>query len=101
MFFCQVFISLEAIDPPNTRAPDAGSVSIDTPAKGNQSSGFARSVSLGSRPNFHIPGQKEALTAIETPEVNRAAVDGQEEHQDPVVGETESTSPSLEATTGS
>ena len=38
----------------------------------------ARTVSLESRPNFHIPGEKEALQAIETPE-NDAAVNRSED----------------------
>lgn len=35
----------------------------------------AQPVSLDSRPNFHIPGQKEALKALETPEETQAAVE--------------------------
>ncbi len=99
----EIPLSLEAIDAPDNKARDAGSgsdsVSIDTSATtGNQSSAFARSVSLGSRPNFHIPGQKEALKAIETPETNRAAV-GRQGGVDPAEGEAESVSSSLEETT--
>ncbi len=92
----EIPLTLEAVDSPNQTARDteSESVSIDAPATGNQSSAFARSVSLSSRPNFHIPGQKEALQAIETPDANRAAVSSAED-LDP----TERASPSLEETT--
>lgn len=63
--------STSGTDQPRTtaaRPADAAGTPADQPAS-------ARTVSLESRPNFHIPGQKEALEAIETPEENRAAVE--------------------------
>ena len=87
----EIPLTLEAVDSKDHASRDPGSVSFDTHTNGNQSSAFARSVSLGSRPNFHIPGQKEALEAIETPESNQAAVDNSET--------MESAAPALDQTT--
>ncbi len=72
----EIPLTLEAVDSPDHSVRDAGagSVSNGTTTTDNKSSAFARSVSLSSRPNFHIPGQQEALEAIEKPEANRAAV---------------------------
>lgn len=42
----------------------------------------AETVSLESRPNFHIPGEKEALQAIETPENDAAVSDSEDTKAD-------------------
>ncbi|TKA89080.1 peptidase M23 [Guyparkeria sp. SB14A] len=96
----EIPLTLEAIDTPestskstpvDTTPRTAGSTTDRPPA-------FARSVSLDSRPNFHIPGQKESLQAIETPESNRAAVGDRDEPPATDTGEQAAT-PSLEETT--
>ena len=71
----EIPLTLEAIDDQPVERPSAkrSEAVQDTPAAAS-----ARPVSLESRPNFHIPGDKEALEAIETPEENRAAVDAPE-----------------------
>ncbi len=56
--------------------PDDRTLAADDSA-GEPASPQARTVSLESRPNFHIPGEKEALRAIESPE-NDAAVSSSE-----------------------
>ena len=69
-------LTLEAIDSTDGAAPSQSSTAHTAGAGDDQvgQSASARAVSLESRPNFHIPGQQEALEAIENPEVNRAAV---------------------------
>ncbi|MFO7808066.1 peptidoglycan DD-metalloendopeptidase family protein [Guyparkeria sp.] len=96
----EIPLTLEAVDSPSHTARSTGvaSASIDIPATGSTSPAFARSVSLGKRPNFHIPGQEEALEAIENPEANRTTV-GSGGELEPATNESENASPSLEKTT--
>ncbi|WP_231505771.1 peptidoglycan DD-metalloendopeptidase family protein [Guyparkeria halophila] len=96
----EIPLTLEAIDTPESTSK---STPVDTKPRTAGSTtdrpqAFARSVSLDSRPNFHIPGQKESLQAIETPESNRAAVGDRDE---PPATDTEeqAATTSLEETT--
>ncbi len=61
------------IDRPTGNSEHAAAESDMNPDQPAQA--FVRPVSLVSRPNFHIPGAKEALKAIETPADNNAMVE--------------------------
>ncbi|MEC9482914.1 MAG: peptidoglycan DD-metalloendopeptidase family protein [Halomonas sp.] len=82
-------LTLESIDTDtsNSDQPSHPAGATNPPAHRKAS---ATTVSLENRPNFHIPGQKEALEAIETLEENRAAVEA------PKTPGTESPTQSLE-----
>ena len=94
----EIPLTLEAIDSPasTTKTTPVDATPHDAHGTQDRPQAVARSVSLGSRPNFHIPGQKEALRAIETPESNRAVVG---DRTSPSDAEEQATSPSLEETT--
>ncbi|MFN2381054.1 MAG: peptidoglycan DD-metalloendopeptidase family protein [Guyparkeria sp.] len=94
----EIPLTLEAIDPAETgEASGHGISSAPSPYAVSQPSASVRSVSLDKRPNFHIPGQKEALQAIEDPESNQAAIDRKALETDE--SETTATAPALEETT--
>ena len=67
----EIPLTLESIDTDNG-TPSAHPA--DTAGTQPEPTASARTVSLEGRPNFHIPGYKEALEAIETPEKNEAAI---------------------------
>ncbi|MFW6020944.1 MAG: peptidoglycan DD-metalloendopeptidase family protein [Guyparkeria sp.] len=92
----EIPLALEAIGSPE-RSPQAVESDTSTAPRNNgeRSQAFARSVSLDSRPNFHIPGQEEALEAIETPDSNQAAVGNEDED----TAKKQDSAPSLEETT--
>ena len=77
----EIPLTLSAIDSSQMPASSAGGSTAGATAS-------AQTVSLDSRPNFHIPGKKEALEAIETPDENRAAVDQPEPTETPAEATT-------------
>lgn len=92
----EIPLTVDATDAPAATPGDGAMEATPGSASATQDRppAVARPVSLDSRPNFHIPGQREAVQAIETPESNRAAVG------DPApAAEEEASAPSLEETT--
>ena len=73
----EIPLTLEAIDTASNTAtqPKAATRGTADAGKTPNKVASAQPVSLESRPNFDIPGKKEALDAIATPDKNTAAVE--------------------------
>ena len=73
----EIPLTLEAVDGATGHASQPATASSDAAdaTSGSKQTASAQTVSLESRPNFDIPGKKEALEAIELPERNTAAID--------------------------
>ncbi len=98
----EIPLKLDAIEAPATtaRAMTTESTPADTPDTDDRPGASARSVSLQSQPDYSIPGEKEALKAIETEESGRAPTDKEAETDKPPEDEDERKSASsLDKTT--